>query len=137
MRGLLLPGFLQIATSNRAPDKLYEGGLQRDLFLPFIANLKKRCESFDIMSTVDYRRLARQLLHTNFFVGKEANIITRHPVASSLSEIECGRGNATCQWAAPHHHSFAPLVLKPWPWLGGVVNRREKSPRADSLGEVG
>lgn len=29
-----------VSTSNRAPAKLYEGGLQRDLFLPFIAKLK-------------------------------------------------------------------------------------------------
>jgi hypothetical protein len=68
--------WVQIATSNRAPDKLYEGGLQRDLFLPCIARLKKRCESFDIMSTVDYRRLARQLLHTNFFVGRSRRGLT-------------------------------------------------------------
>jgi len=31
-----------VSTSNRAPAKLYEGGLQRDLFLPFIAKLQVR-----------------------------------------------------------------------------------------------
>ncbi|KAL8138156.1 hypothetical protein V2J09_004157 [Rumex salicifolius] len=50
-------GVILVATSNRPPDGLYEGGLQRDLFLPFIATLKERCAVHDIASSVDYRRL--------------------------------------------------------------------------------
>ncbi|KAF9603698.1 hypothetical protein IFM89_037461 [Coptis chinensis] len=46
-----------VSTSNRAPDNLYEGGLQRDLFLPFIASLKERCVVHEIGSSVDYRKL--------------------------------------------------------------------------------
>ncbi|KAI5081582.1 hypothetical protein GOP47_0001325 [Adiantum capillus-veneris] len=50
-------GMVLVTTSNRAPDKLYEGGLQRDLFLPFIALLKARCIVHEIGSSVDYRKL--------------------------------------------------------------------------------
>ena len=39
-----------VATSNRSPDTLYEGGINRSLFLPFIEMLKHR---FDIISMED------------------------------------------------------------------------------------
>jgi predicted ATPase len=43
---------------GRAPDKLYEGGLQRQLFLPFIAALKQETRVFHMDSPTDYRRWA-------------------------------------------------------------------------------
>ncbi|KAI7746976.1 hypothetical protein M8C21_018818 [Ambrosia artemisiifolia] len=53
---LFCNGVILVATSNRAPDNLYERGLQRDLFLPFISTLKERCIIHEIGSSVDYRR---------------------------------------------------------------------------------
>ncbi len=48
-------GLTVIATSNRAPDDLYSGGLQRDRFLPFIALMKLRLEILELGGGQDYR----------------------------------------------------------------------------------
>jgi len=50
-------GGVMIATSNRAPDSLYENGLNRAGFLPFIALLKHRCEVWPLGGAQDYRML--------------------------------------------------------------------------------
>lgn len=63
-------GVILVATSNRHPDSLYEGGLQRDLFMPFIATLKERCSVHDIASSVDYRRLTSHSKQGFYFIGK-------------------------------------------------------------------
>ncbi|KAI7840820.1 hypothetical protein COHA_005466 [Chlorella ohadii] len=51
-------GLVLVATSNRHPDALYEGGLQRNLFMPFIHRLKDQCVVHDMESKTDYRKLA-------------------------------------------------------------------------------
>jgi len=52
---LLDEGVTVIATSNRAPDSLYLGGLNRELFLPFIALLEERLTIVRLDGPVDYR----------------------------------------------------------------------------------
>lgn len=44
-----------VATSNRHPDALYKDGINRQLFLPFIKELKDRCEVLELVSARDYR----------------------------------------------------------------------------------
>ena len=49
-------GLVMVATSNLAPDELYAGGLQRELFLPFIALLHERLDILELDGTIDHRR---------------------------------------------------------------------------------
>jgi len=48
-------GVTVVATSNVEPDRLYEGGLNRALFLPFVAELKARVEVLRLDSRTDFR----------------------------------------------------------------------------------
>jgi cell division protein ZapE len=48
-------GVVIVATSNTAPDRLYEGGINRQLFLPFIALIKEKLDVVELDGGPDYR----------------------------------------------------------------------------------
>ncbi|HTW33648.1 MAG TPA: cell division protein ZapE [Rhizomicrobium sp.] len=50
-------GVVIVATSNTAPARLYEGGLNRQLFLPFIAMIERHLDVVEINGPQDYRLL--------------------------------------------------------------------------------
>jgi cell division protein ZapE len=53
--GLFAENVVMVATSNRHPDELYKNGLNRQLFLPFIALIKQRMDVRELDSGRDYR----------------------------------------------------------------------------------
>ncbi|XP_041022241.1 AFG1-like ATPase [Juglans microcarpa x Juglans regia] len=92
-------GVILVATSNRAPDNLYEGGLQRDLFLPFISTLKERCAVHEIGSSTDYRKMT-SAEQGYYFIGKDLSgilkqkfqqLIADHTASPQEVEVVMGR----------------------------------------------
>ena len=52
---LFAEGVVVVATSNVAPDELYKDGLNRALFLPFVALLRERLAVVELEARADYR----------------------------------------------------------------------------------
>jgi cell division protein ZapE len=53
--GLFDKGTIVVATSNTAPERLYWNGLNRQLFLPFIALLGEHADAIELASAKDFR----------------------------------------------------------------------------------
>ncbi|KAL7200184.1 hypothetical protein ACSBR2_022313 [Camellia fascicularis] len=84
-RQLFSNGMILVSTSNRAPDNLYEGGLQRDLFLPFIATLKERCVAHQIGSSIDYRKMT-SAEQGFYYIGKELSALLKQKFEKLIGE---------------------------------------------------
>lgn len=54
--GMLEAGIAIVTTSNRPPRDLYKNGLNRNLFLPFIALIENRLEVVELASPKDWRQ---------------------------------------------------------------------------------
>ncbi|KAL4195146.1 hypothetical protein AMTRI_Chr05g63100 [Amborella trichopoda] len=54
---LLSTGTVLVATSNRAPTDLNQDGMQKEIFLRFVAELEDHCRNILVGSEIDYRRL--------------------------------------------------------------------------------
>lgn len=53
---LFAAGVVVVTTSNRVPGDLYKNGLNRDLFLPFIALIEEKMVVHELVSPTDYRQ---------------------------------------------------------------------------------
>jgi cell division protein ZapE len=68
---LLNEGVTVVFTSNRPPEELYRGGLQRDRFLRFVALLRERMDIVELASPEDYRLKQIRALKKVYCVGAD------------------------------------------------------------------
>lgn len=87
--GLFARGVVVVATSNTAPVRLYEHGLQRQQFLPFIDLLMATLDVLDLAVGEDYRqdRLAGRQV---YFVPADEQ--ARGALNAAFDELSGGRG---------------------------------------------
>ncbi len=80
------------ATSNIPPDNLYQGGLNRHRFLPFIALLKRKTEAIALNGETDHR-LKRMEGETIYYAGLSQTEAAR-AMAALFQRLSRGGGEA-------------------------------------------
>jgi cell division protein ZapE len=90
-QALFSAGVVVVTTSNRVPDELYKNGLNRDLFLPFIALIKERMVVHELVSPTDYRqdRLGGQPVYFT-----PVNAAARHAMDKVWTDLSGGQGES-------------------------------------------
>lgn len=83
-------GVIVVITSNVLPDDLYPDGLQRDLFLPFIALLKKQLRLLPFTGATDYRLNRLQAAALYFYPHHEQAVRELDKIFAVLAEGHAG-----------------------------------------------
>ena len=108
-------GVVVVATSNLTPDGLYEHGLQRELFLPFVALLKKKLCVLELDGGRDWR-LAR-------LVGKAVYHYPLDPaaheaLASAFAELTDGAAGESMTLPVKGRSLVLPRAARRVAWFG-------------------
>ena len=89
---------VMVATSNRAPDALYEGGINRSLFLPFIDMLKHTSDIISMEDSQNDYRLEHRADGQSYFWsnnGGHGDNNISNKVQAQLEEIYGGTASTT------------------------------------------
>jgi cell division protein ZapE len=112
---LFARGTVMVATSNRAPDRLYEAGLQRERFLPFIALLKKTLVTIELDGGRDYR-LHRFAGRKTYFVAHEG--AAHRALEAAFADLTGGAEGKPTEIAVLGRRVPVPRAAKGVAWFG-------------------
>ena len=114
-QALFASGTVVVATSNRAPDELYQDGLQRERFLPFIALLKQRMAVMALDGGRDYR------LHR--FAGRKTYFVApggagHRALEAAFADLTGGAEGKPVELAVLGRKLLVPRAAKEVAWFG-------------------
>jgi cell division protein ZapE len=113
-RALFETGVVVVATSNRAPDELYQHGLQRERFLPFIALLKQKLYVLELDSGRDYR-LAR--LHGKPVYHHPLDEAAHDALEHAFAELTDGASGASATLTVKGRPLVIPRTARSVAWF--------------------
>jgi cell division protein ZapE len=108
-------GMVVVTTSNHPPDELYEHGLQRERFLPFIALFKTKFYVLELDSGRDYRlaRLQGKPVY-HFPLGRDARGALEH----AFAEMTDGAAGESISLLVKGRSLVVPRTARGVAWFG-------------------
>ncbi|HVV63488.1 MAG TPA: cell division protein ZapE [Pseudolabrys sp.] len=98
-------GVVMVATSNLAPRELYKDGLNRGLFVPFIASLEKHCEVVELDARIDFR-LEKLTGVPTWYVPDDAKADAA--IEAAWQRLSAGNGGAALDLMVKGHVVHVP-----------------------------
>ena len=116
-------GTVVVATSNRPPQDLYQNGINRSYFLPFVDLLQRHCVVHALQSSTDYRSVLSENVESFYFVTTECN--------DQIANVVTGKVDAVIETL--RHGQDAATTHLP---VGKNGDRSIIIPSGDSAGRV-
>jgi cell division protein ZapE len=108
-------GIVVVATSNREPDELYQHGLNRERFLPFIALLKQKFFVLHLDNGRDYR-LARLVGRPVYFTPLDE--AAHRALAATFAELTDGAEGEPASLVVKGRTFAVPRAARNVAWFG-------------------